>query len=89
MCWYSYTANCGHAIFACHESTLAVHSENLFMVSNLTTGFGTTENAAQILSVAKRNNFFLIWPSLYMHEESMKRKFIHTPDFTWSAHAMA
>ena len=31
-------AQCGHAVFACYESTLAVHSENPFMVSNLTTG---------------------------------------------------
>ena len=38
LCCYSNTFNCGHAVVACYESTLAVHSENPFMVSNLTTG---------------------------------------------------
>ena len=37
-CCYSNTLNCGHAVIACHESTLAVHSENPFIMSNLTTG---------------------------------------------------
>ena len=30
--------NSNHADFTCHESTLAVHSENSFIMSNLTTG---------------------------------------------------
>ena len=38
LCCYSNTFNCGHSVFACYESTLAVHSENPLMVSNLTTG---------------------------------------------------
>ena len=35
---YSNMLNCGHAVFAYYKSTLAVHSENQLMVSNLTKG---------------------------------------------------
>lgn len=48
---YSNMPNRGRVIFACLESTLAVHSENPFMVSNLT--IITTENVTQIPYVAK------------------------------------
>ena len=55
------TFNCGHSVFAYYESTLAVHSENPLMVSNLTTG-----NSGQLKMSAKfrpsQKQRFWIWP---------------------------
>ena len=49
-----------HSDFACYESTLAVHSENPFMVSNLTTGnSGQLKMSAKFRSSQKRR--FWIW----------------------------
>ena len=52
--------NCGHSVFACYESTLALHSENPLMVSNLTTG-----NSGQLKMSAKfrpsQKQRFWIW----------------------------
>ena len=61
LCCYSNMLNCDHAVFACYESTLAVHSENPFMVSNLTTG-----NSGQLKMLPKfrpsQKRRFWIWP---------------------------
>ena len=56
-----------HAVFACHDSTLAVNSENPFMMSNLTTG-----NSGQLKmspnSVRRKNGGFGFGPtSLLCH----------------------
>ena len=52
LCCYSNTFNCGHSVFAYYKSTLAVHSENPLMVSNLNNRrFRTTENVSQITEV--------------------------------------
>ena len=61
-CCYSNTLNCGHAVFACYESTLAVHSENPFMVSNLATGnSGQLKMSPKFRPSQKRR--FWIWPT--------------------------
>ena len=61
LCCYSNTFNCGHSDFACYESTLAVHSENPLMVSNLTTGnSGQLKMSAKFSPSQKRR--FWIWP---------------------------
>ena len=66
LCCNANTLNCGHAVFACHESTLAVHSENPFMVSNLTTGnSGQLKMSPKFRPSQKRR--FWIWPIIVPH----------------------
>ena len=66
LCCYSNTFNCGHSVFACYESTLAVHSENPLMVSNLTTGnSGQLKMSAKFRPSQKRR--FWIWPPNLFH----------------------
>ena len=61
LCCYSNMLNRGHAVFACYESTLAIHSENPFMVSNLTTGNpGQLKMSPKFRPLQKRR--FWIWP---------------------------
>ena len=65
-CDFIATRSCGHAIFACYESTLAVHSENPFMVSNLTTGnSGQLKMSPKFRPSQKRR--FWIWPFLIIY----------------------
>ena len=65
LCCYSNTLNFGHAVFACYENTSAVHSENPFMVSKLTTG-----NSGQLKMSPKfhtsQKRMFWIWPNYIM-----------------------
>ena len=69
---YSNMLNCGHAVFACCESTLAVHSENPFMVSNLTTGnLGQLKMSPKFRPLQKRR--FWIWPRFLHGETSSQR----------------
>ena len=61
LCCYSTTVNCGQYVFACYESTLAVHSENTLIVSTLTTGnSGQLKMSAKFLPSQKQR--FWIWP---------------------------
>ena len=56
LCCYSHTLNRAHVVFACcHKSTFVVHSENPFVMSNLTTGNSvrTTVNVTQIPACRK------------------------------------
>ena len=72
LCCYSNTFICGHSVFACYESTLAVHSENPLMVSNLTTGnSGQLKMSAKFRPSQKRR--FWIWPQCTL---SVKMKLI-------------
>ena len=69
LCCYSNTFDCGHSVFACHESTLAVHSENPLMVSNLSTGnSGQLKMSAKFRPSQKRR--FWIWPCSTLLEEN-------------------
>ena len=57
LCCYGNAPNRGHVVFACHESTLAVHSENPFMVSNITTG-NSGQLKMPLNSVRRKNRGF-------------------------------
>ena len=75
LCCYSNTFNCGHSVFACYESTIAVHSGNPLMVSNLTTGnSGQLKMSAKFRSSQTRR--FWIWPT----STNVGRKFLYHID---------
>ena len=59
LCCYSNTLNRGHAVFACHESTLAVHSKNIFMVSNLTTGNSRQQKISPKFRPSQKRRFWI------------------------------
>ena len=75
LCCYSNTFNCCHSVFACYEGTIAVHSVNSLMVSNLTTG-----NSGQLKMSAKfrpsQKQRFWIWPT----STNVGRKFLYHID---------
>ena len=63
LCCYSNMLNCDHASFACYESTLAVHSENPLMVSNLATGNSGQLKMSSKFCLSQKWRFW-IWPYL-------------------------
>ena len=62
LCCYSNTLNRGHAVFTCQESTLSIHSENPFMMSNLTTGNSVQLKMSPKFRPSQKRRFW-IWPS--------------------------